>query len=53
MLKAMQSLRDEFKTIKKALEAGVDQISASNSKPGTSKQTDDLSSSLNQNPNTQ
>ena len=28
MLEAMQSLRDEFKTMKKASEAGVDQISA-------------------------
>ena len=34
----------QFKTIKKASEAGADQTSASSSKPGTSKQTDDLSS---------
>ena len=52
MVEAMQSLRDEFQTMKKASEAGVDQTFASASKPGTSKQTDDLSPP-NQNPNTQ
>ena len=53
MLEAMQSLRDKFKTIEKASQAGVDQTSASNSKPGTSKQSDDLSSLQNQNLNSQ
>ena len=53
MLEAMQSFRDDFKTLKKASEAGIDQISASNPKPGTSKQNDDLSSNPNPNPNTQ
>ena len=39
--------------MKKASEAGLDQTSASTSKTGTSNQTDELSSPLNQNPNTQ
>ena len=43
----MQSVRDKFKTMKKS-EAGVDQIST-DSKPGTSKQNNDL----NTKPNTQ
>ena len=47
MLDAMQSVRDKFKTMKKS-EAGVDQIST-DSKPGTSKQNNDL----NTKPNTQ
>ena len=47
MLEAMQSLRDWFKTMKKSSELGVDQISASDPKPGTSKQNDDLPSNLN------
>ena len=49
MLEAMQSLRDKITSVKKSSEAGVDQISASDPKPGTSKQTDDLPS----HPNTQ
>ena len=53
MLEVMQSLREEFQTMKKASEVGVDQTSASASKPGTSKQTDELSSPLNQNLKTQ
>ena len=48
MLEAMKSLRDEFKTMQKASEVGVDQTATSDPKPGTSKQ-DDLPS----NPNTQ
>ena len=53
MLEAMQSLRDEFKAVKDSSEAGVDQISASDPKPGTSKQTDDLPSHPNTQPNIQ
>ena len=51
----MQSLRYKFKTMKKASEARVDQISASNSnqKPGTSKQSDDLPANPNPNPSTE
>ena len=51
MLEAMQSLRDEFQTMKKVSEVGVDQTSALAAKPGTSKKTDNLPP--NQNPNTQ
>ena len=51
MLEAMQSLRDEIKTIKISSEAEVDQISASDPKPGTSKQNDDLPSHPNTQPN--
>ena len=53
MLEAMQSLRDKFKTIKKSSEVGVDQISTSDPKPGTSKQNDDLPSHPNTQPNIQ
>ena len=42
MLEAMQSLRGKFQTMKKSAKVGVDQSSASTSKPGTSKLTDDL-----------
>ena len=51
MLEAMQSLRDEIKSVKKSLEAWVDQISASDLKFGTSKQTDDLPPHPNTQPN--
>ena len=53
MLEAMQSLRDEFKSVKKSSEAGLDQISTSDPKPATSKQTDDLPSHQNTQPNIQ
>ena len=53
MLEAMQSLRVEFKTIKTSSEAGLDQISASDPKPGTSKQNDDLPPHLKTQPDTQ
>ena len=49
----MQSLRDEFKTMKKSSEAGLDQISASDPKPRTSKQNDDLPCHPNTQPNIQ
>ena len=52
MLEAMQSLRDKIKSVKKTSEAGVDQISTSDPKPGTSKQTDDLPPHPNIQPNT-
>ena len=53
MLEAMQSLREEFKTMKKASEMGVDQIPASNAKPGTSKHNDDFPSNPSRNLNIQ
>ena len=37
MLQAMQSVRDEFNTMLKPSEVGVDQIPTSISKPGASK----------------
>ena len=43
MLEAMKSLRDEFQSFKKtSKEMEVDQTSTSASKPGTSKQTENL-----------
>ena len=43
MLEVMKSLRDEFQSFKKmSKELEVDQTSTSASKPGTSKQTEDL-----------
>ena len=43
MLEAMKSLRDEFQSFKKtSKEVEVDQTSTSASKPGTSKQTENL-----------
>ena len=53
IMEAMQSLTDEFKTIKKSSEAGMDQISALDPKPGTSKQNDDLPPHRNIEPNTE
>ena len=48
----MQSLRDESKSVKKTTsKAEVDQIYASDSKPGPSKQPDDLTSYLKTQPN--
>ena len=49
----MQSLRDKIKSVKKSSEAEVDQISTSDPKPGTSKQTGDLPSHRNTQPNIQ
>ena len=51
MLEVMQSLRDEFKSLIKASEVGVDQTLTSNQKSGTSK--DGLPSDPNIAPNTQ
>ena len=42
MLKAMKSLRDEFQSLKKTSKGEVDQTSSSGSKPGTSKQPENL-----------
>ena len=43
MLEAVKSLRDEFQSFKKmSTEVEVDQTSTSASKPGTSKQTENL-----------
>ena len=53
VMEAMQSVRDKIKSVKKSSEAGVDEISSSDPKPGTSKQTDDLPFHLNTQPNTQ
>ena len=53
-MEAMQSLRDKIKSVKKInYEAGVDQISTSDPKPGLSKQPDGLPVSPNTQPNTQ
>ena len=49
----MLSVRDKLKTMKKSSEVGVDQISASDPKPGTSKQNEDFPSNLNTKPNSQ
>ena len=42
MLEAMKSLRDEFQSLKKTSKGEVDQTSSSASKPGTSKQPENL-----------
>ena len=57
-MEAMQSLRNEIKSVKKTTsEAEINQISASDPKPGPSKQSDLLPLSpniqLNSQPNTQ
>ena len=51
IMEAIQYLRDKIESFKKSSEMGVDQISASDPKPGTSKQTDDLPSHPNTQPN--
>ena len=52
IMEAMQSLRDEIKSVKKTnLEVGVDQTPSSDPKPGPSKQPDDLPISPNTQPN--
>ena len=51
MLESMQSLRDEFKTMLKPPEVGVDQTPTLISKPGTSKQNILPSSHPSSNPN--
>ena len=42
MLEAMKSLEDEFHSLKKTSKGEVDQTSSSASKPGTSKQPENL-----------
>ena len=54
IVEAMQSLRDEIKSVKKTTsKAEVGQISISDLKPGPSKQSDDLPSYLNIQPSIQ
>ena len=53
IMEAMQSFRNEIKSVKKTTskEMEVDQISTSDPKPGPSKESDDLPSYPNTQPN--